>query len=408
MCPVAAAPDPPVAQAENLTEAFRVFNRVSTQLADAYGALQSQVAMLTAELAAANGELRRQYQEKARLSERLALLLDTLPAGVVVLDRAAAVEQSNAQAQALLGIPLEGADWPRLCAGRFTATETPGEWTLASAGEARRIAVAETELDSAGGRIVLLHDVSATHAMQRQAERSQRLAAMGEMAAALAHQLRTPLAAALLYAANLARGELGDGERVQLADKAVRRLKDLERLISDMLIFARGEVSGREWFAAAALLGEATQLIEPLARERGIRLEAAHAGAQVFIHGDRKALAGSLINLLDNALQASRPGGRVALGAAVDGERLRLTVRDDGGGIDPRLRPRLFEPFFTTRANGTGLGLAIARAVAHAHGGSLELGGADGGGTEFVVELPCRSELPAAQPAGSGTWNVHA
>ena len=95
MIPQSATSALPSNQAENLAEAFRIFNQASAELTDAYSGLQNQVAHLTAELAEANGELRRQYQEKARLSERLALLLNALPAGVVVLDREGRVESEG-------------------------------------------------------------------------------------------------------------------------------------------------------------------------------------------------------------------------------------------------------------------------------------------------------------------------
>jgi hypothetical protein len=138
-------------------------------------------------------------------------------------------------------------------------SETPGEY-LASE---RRLAIAVTPLDSAGGRIVLLHDVTETQHLKTQAERNQRLAAMGEMAAQLAHQLRTPLAAALLYAGNLENTELPAATRVSIAQKTVARLKHLERLIQDMLLFARGEALGRETFAVSRTAGELAQNFEP-------------------------------------------------------------------------------------------------------------------------------------------------
>ena len=381
----------PANQAEHLAEAFHLFNRASAALTGAYTGLQSQVAGLTAELAAANGELRRQYQEKARLSERLGLLLDALPAGVIVLDGEGRVEQCNPAAETILGMKLEGLEW-QAAAQPLEATETAGEFRCGSGAEEKRIALAETELDSAGGRIVLLHDVTGAHRMKREAERHQRLAAMGEMAAALAHQLRTPLAAALLYVGNLVRAGLGADERARLVDKAVARLTHLERLIQDMLVFARGEVAGREWFEAGALMGEIVQVVEPLSRNKAVAFAVDDRSAGAWIHGDRKALTGAFINLIENALEACTVGGRVELAAAADDSQIRLHVRDDGRGIDPQVRGRLFEPFVTTRASGTGLGLAIARGVVRAHGGSIDLAAEGRRGTEFIIQLPCRRD----------------
>lgn len=374
-------------QAEHLAEAFRIFSQASEDLAAAYSELQGQVARLTHELAAANGALRQEYLEKAALTERLTLLLDALPAGVVVLDGAGRVLQANPAASQVLGGTIVGADWTAIEADALAASETPGEYL---AGE-RRLAVAVTALDSAGGRIVLLHDVTETQHLKTQAERHQRLAAMGEMAAQLAHQLRTPLAAALLYAGNLENPELPPASRVSIAQKTVARLKHLERLIQDMLVFARGEVLGRETFSIADLLSELAQTFEPLAKSRGIVFLVSDRSAGGTLAGHRKSLVGALTNLLENALQAVDAGGRIDLDARGDGSLILLSVRDNGRGMNAQTIARLFDPFFTTRAEGTGLGLAIARGVARAHGGGIEVVSSPGAGAEFTLSLPCRT-----------------
>ena len=372
-------------EAEHLAEAFRIFSQASEELATAYSELQGQVAQLTGELAAANGELRQQYQEKAALTERLTLLLDALPAGVVVLNGSGCVLQANPAASKVLGSAIVGAGWTAIAADALEASETPGEYL---AGD-RRLAVAVTPLDSAGGRIVLLHDVTETQHLKTQAERNQRLAAMGEMAAQLAHQLRTPLAAALLYAGNLENPDLSAASRVSIAQKTVARLKHLERLIQDMLMFARGEVLGRETFAVADLLAELTQTFEPLAKSRGIVFLVTAEGAGGALTGHRKSLVGALTNLLENALQAVETGGRIDLDARRDGSQIILAVRDNGRGMNAETAARLFDPFFTTRAEGTGLGLSIARGVARAHGGGIEVVSSPGAGAEFILTLPC-------------------
>jgi two-component system sensor histidine kinase FlrB len=374
------------ADSEQLAEAFRIFNQASEELSTAYTALQLQVAQLTEELAAANGALRQQYQEKAALTERLSLLLDALPAGVAVLNATGTVVQANPAASRLLGESMCGADWPALQRQGLADAETTGEFLLVD-GSARRVALTVTALDSAGGRIVLLHDVTEAHRLKTQAERNERLAAMGEMAAQLAHQLRTPLAAALLYAGNLEIPALPEPSRIAIAEKTVARLKHLERLIQDMLLFARGEVLGRERINGGDLLQEVRQIIEPLARQRGAELVVAETNADLVFSGNRKALAGALTNLLENAVQAVEGSGRVDFAIKSQAARLAFIIRDNGRGMDEATVSHLFEPFFTTRSDGTGLGLAIARGVARAHGGGIEVSSAPGVGTEFVMTV---------------------
>jgi two-component system sensor histidine kinase FlrB len=404
--------NPQQIEAGRLAEAFRLFNQASEDLAGAYTSLQEQVAGLTAELAVANGRLKREYEEKTALNERLALLLDALPAGVAVLDAFGRVEQSNPAAACILGADIEGRIWEEFITACLATTATPGEWEMPRV-QGRRIAVTETRLASSGGRIVLIHDVTETHRMKTQAARNERLAAMGEMAAGLAHQLRTPLAAALLYAGALENPRLPQAERARCGTRVVERLQHLEHLIRDMLTFARGEATGGETVSVAALLAEAAQVFEPLARRREVGFVVSDDSHGAAVSGNRKALCGALVNLMENALDACAAGGLTA-GAACDrpagissghiqlsaqmtrGE-ISIRVRDNGRGMDAATQARLFEPFFTTRAEGTGLGLAIARGVARAHGGGIEVQSEPGAGAVFSLTLPSSINLSEIQ-----------
>jgi len=352
--------------ARQLADAFRQFSQASEALTGAYAGLQTQVGQLT---------------------ERLSVLMGALPAGVVVLDRDACVVQANKAVEGMFGAPLAGVDWTAFCATRLIGTETPGEWQVDHAGETRRVTRVDAPLESGEGRIVLLTDVTEAHHMRLAAERNERLAAMGEMVAGLAHQLRTPLSAALLYTATLVQQEMAPADKERVGTRALERLRHLEKLIRDMLLFARGETLGREPFAICDLVAELTQTLEPVARARGLRFEASCACGDTRVVGDRKAIAGALTNLLENAVQVLDAGGTIRFHAENDGVRACFRVADDGRGIDPALQSRLFEPFFTTRPDGTGLGLAIARGVARAHGGDIGIESEPGRGSTFTLTL---------------------
>ncbi|HOB46595.1 MAG TPA: ATP-binding protein [Zoogloea sp.] len=352
--------------ARQLAEAFRQFSEASEALTGAYAGLQTQVGQLT---------------------ERLSVLMGALPAGVVVLDRDGFVVQANRAVEAMFGQALAGVEWAHFSAARLAATDTPGEWQFETAGETRRVTRVDAALESGDGRIVLLNDVTDAHRMRLAVERNERLAAMGEMVAGLAHQLRTPLAAALLYTATLVQQEMGPADRERIGNRAIERLRHLEKLIRDMLLFARGETLGREPFSICELVAELTQTLEPLARAKGLDLASACTCGDTRVVGDRKAIAGALTNLLENAVQALDGGGVIRFDAALDGPLARFRVADSGRGIDPALQSRLFEPFFTTRPDGTGLGLAIARGVARAHGGDIGIQSEPGHGTTFTLTL---------------------
>lgn len=355
----------PSLEARRLAEAFQVFNQVSADLSLAYEQLQHQVAALT---------------------ERMALLQDALPAGVLVLDSGGRIVQANPAAARMLEILPEGKLWQEIERDVLVAGDVPGEFETRTP-TSLRLGLTVSALDSKGGRIVLLHDITEAHRLKSQAQRNERLAAMGEMAAQLAHQLRTPLAAALLYAGNLENADLPAETRTTIAQKTVDRLRHLERLIRDMLMFARGEALGREDIAARDLVEEIRHTIEPLATQRGAQFSISGDAGDIVFSGNRKELTGALANLLENALHAVASGGRVELDIRPHADSLDFIVRDNGAGMEPAVVSRLFEPFFTTRETGTGLGLAIARGIARAHGGGIEVTSAPGQGTEFVFTI---------------------
>ncbi|OGT02977.1 MAG: hypothetical protein A2143_10210 [Gallionellales bacterium RBG_16_57_15] len=224
--------------------------------------------------------------------------------------------------------------------------------------------------------------------------RNQRLAVMGEMAAGLAHQLRTPLSTALLYTAHLANPALAGDERSGFAEKALERLRHLEYLIRDMLLFVKGETAEWETVAISSLLAELKQVIEPQMSRRNLHFSVHDASAGASLMADRNALSGAVVSLLENAMQAAPEGGRVTLECTQTVDAIVLTVRDDGHGIAAEIQERLFEPFFTTRDEGTGLGLAMVRGVTQSLGGTVQVRSAPGAGSEFILRLPRKVALP--------------
>lgn len=370
---------------EELQQAFTLFNQVSEQLTGAYMELQKQVEQLTHELAVTNGELRRQLEEKANLSQRLSRLLEALPGGVVVVDASGNVAEANPAAFVLLGVPLAGMSWQGVRSRELRPTTAPNEWFVG--GGDRRVAISSSHMGEQGGEILLLQDVTEAYRMQDQLQRHKRLSSMGEMVAGLAHQLRTPLAAALLYTSHL-RGELSAQDRARFADKALARLHSLEHLIKDMLIFVRGGKGVQERIMVQTLMAEVQQVMDPQMIQHGLVFVVDDRSAGASVLGSREALSGALLNLLANAMQATGAGGRVVLSGGVEGGRLEFQVSDTGKGIPQNLQDRLFEPFFTTRTEGTGLGLAIVREVAQMHGGEISLQSTEGRGSTFTLRMP--------------------
>ena len=214
-------------------------------------------------------------------------------------------------------------------------------------------------------------------------ERRYRLTEIGEMTARFAHQVRTPLASAMLYTAQLDRST--DKQR-RIVEKITARLDDLGRMVNDMLGFAAGARQDKELVGVYDLLTDIQLSLEGQF-EAGVNIQVAVADATLQVAVNRDALKGALLNLVTNAVQACGAAATISLSALQDGDRVEISVADDGPGIDAAILPRVFEPFFTTRPQGTGLGLAVVMAVAKAHGGDATVQ-TSGYGTCFTIRLP--------------------
>lgn len=313
-------------------------------------------------------------------------LLDLLPSGLVVIDAQGRVVQANPVAIALLGEPLTGERWLTIIKRAFRPRADDGHEV--SLHDGRRVKIETRPLAPYAGQLVVLTDLTETRELQRQIAHLERLSALGQMVATLAHQVRTPLASATLYANHLADHSLAAEARTRFAAKLQARLADLEHQVNDMLRFARaGEQGPQETLSVAALLEQMAESCAGVVALHDARLTIAPA-PQAQFRGQPRAVAGALMNLVHNAIDAGGRGVAIKVSAEVRGEQLLLQVSDNGPGVPPTLRERIFEPFFTTRGQGTGLGLAVVQAVARQHQGSVSYQPGAEGGSCFVLQLP--------------------
>jgi two-component system sensor histidine kinase FlrB len=368
-----------------LENAFQVFSQVSEQLVDSYHSLQIKVKQLNQELSAVHYERLQQSVEQERLTHRLHQLVAALPAAVIVLDSAERIEQFNPAAKRLFSSIHGGQHWPALW--QQCLHEKQGEDFLLTSD--RLVSLIERPLSPDPGRILLLLDITQTRELQQRLERQQRLGAMGEMSARLAHQIRTPLASALLYTSHLSRDDLTSSQRARFSGHCLARLRHMERQINDMLIFARGGQFQTEAVDLSALLTELVQTLEPALGERSTRLQVQDTSdGKALVYGNRDALLGALINLANNALEHGREGGVLKIRLCPGQQEWELDFSDEGPGIPEHLRARIFDPFFTTRSDGTGLGLSVVQSVALAHRGRIGVRPRAQGGSCFSLVLP--------------------
>ena len=322
--------------------------------------------------------------EKERLANRLQNLLDLLPGGVIVIDGQGRVREANPAACDLLGEPLVGELWRQVIARSFAPREDDGHEV--SLRDGRRLSIATRSLDAEPGQLVLLNDLTETRHLQSELARHERLSSLGRMVASLAHQIRTPLSAAMLYASHLAEQSLPLETQQRFAGSLKERLHELEHQVRDMLVFARGELPLTDRLTPKALFQALQQAAQAHVQGHAVRWQCdTHLGELLC---NRDTLVGALLNLIENALQASNEPVRLKVHLYRRGQVLRLCVSDAGAGIDRALLARLGEPFLTTKATGTGLGLAVVKAVARAHQGALQLRSRPGRGTCALVTLP--------------------
>ncbi len=379
---------------EALNLAFRAFNQLSTELNDAYLLLQQRVAQLTREVEQANHQRLQEISEKERIASRLENLLQLLPGGVIVLNSQGQVSHCNPAAVELLGEPLEGQYWRDIIKQRFAPRLDDGHEISLKNG--RRVSLATRSLQDEPGQIILLTDQTETRRLQQHLSRHQRLSAMGKMVSSLAHQIRTPLSAAMLYAGQLESSTLTPAQSSRFAGKIMSRLHNMERQVKDMLLFARGDAVLDETLSVSALFEELQIASEVLLRG-GFDCQWHNAAGDVTLACNREALIGAMLNLIENALQAAGPKARLQICAQCqDVGQLRLYVQDNGPGIPDALLEQIQEAFFTTRPQGTGLGLAVAQVVAKAHKGQFFIESACAPspvtGTRAGFVLPCQRD----------------
>tara|TARA_Y100001001_G_scaffold49452_1_gene45614 strand:- start:200 stop:1438 length:1239 start_codon:yes stop_codon:yes gene_type:complete len=365
--------------------ALELFNRMSRQITDSYRTLESRVNQLSGELNQESLQRQQELEEKERLADRLSTLLNALPAGVVVLDSQGVVTQTNPAAIALLGEPLDGTRWVDVIHRCFAPRRDDGHEV--SLKDGRRVSIEIRTMENQPGQLILLTDLTETRHLQAQLAHAQRLSAMGKMVASLAHQIRTPLSAAILYGGHLSQDDLDEEMRQRCASRLMSRLTHLEQQVRDMLIFARGETRLAEELSAGKLVSALASAMEGLKPAPGaeVTLENEISG-DCRLMCNRDALVGACTNLVNNSLEAGAT--QVAVRVTEENSELVIRVVDNGPGFVHSDAARLTEAFYTTKSHGTGLGLAVVQAVIKAHQGRFSIESPEQGGAIATLRLP--------------------
>ena len=371
---------------DQLCEAFAEFEDASQQLSASYRDLEHQVAMLADELATSRAEQARELAEKERLAARLENLLEALPGGIVVIDQHGCVQEFNPAVTELLGSIDPGEAWTAIVSRSFAPRWDDGHDI--SLEDGRMVNIATQALSGEPGQILLIKDVSETRRLQDQLAHHKRISAQTEMAAAMAHQIHTPLASVLLNTGNIKRAGVTQQGRERAVERALKSLRKLERLVDDMLLFARGGNLDVEKISIDDLLADIEVAAADAYASDEFEIEIQPNLGGGAIYANVAALTSVSLNLIENSYYACNGEGRICIRPLCANGALVLFFDDDGPGVDAAEIEKIFEPFHSTRTNGTGLGLSVARAIARAHASDISVDVGVYTGARFVMKLP--------------------
>jgi len=332
-------------------------------------------------------------------------VIESMPAGLVTLDIDDRVISCNRKAEELMGSSLEevhGLPVTRAFPGcdldcariRRAPLEHPAECRTA---DQRAIPVKISgsplvnEEGVQTGTVLIIRDMSAIREMEQQLERSRHMAALGKMAAGVAHEIRNPLGTLRGFAHYF--GELPNitEENRSYAELMKSEVDRLNRTVSGLLQFARPREPNFSSVDLDGLIAKTATMTEADLANKHLNFHY-QCNTNIKIKADQDQLLQVLMNLLQNSVAATGAGGEISLRAAENARQVRISVSDNGCGMTDDEREKMFDPFFTTRKSGTGLGLAVSHQIIEQHNGSFEVESFPGKGTTITIILPRYNE----------------
>lgn len=334
------------------------------------------------------------------------MLVEALPLGLIATDSGGRIQLINEAAERMVGVDASiligrnpGEALPEPLARPFISSRQHNrqpqsfEETITVEGGKTLtlyqsiIAVTDGE-GGYTGDVLLLQDMSNLRQLEAKLRRNERLAALGRMAAGVAHELRNPLSS-IKGLALLLKGRIAeDPEGGRTADVLVQEVERLNRSISELLDYARPEKLHMAKVSLHAILEKASTLVSVDATAQNIRIVPFLTPENDLVEVDEDKMNQVFLNLMLNAIQAMPDGGELRIGTERKGKWLICTIADDGVGIAEENVSRLFDPYFTTKSDGTGLGLALSAKIIEEHGGTIAISSNLGHGTEVRLRLP--------------------
>lgn len=242
--------------------------------------------------------------------------------------------------------------------------------------------------DVYAGSTAIVRDVTVLKQMEHQLLETERLAAIGELAAVVAHEVRNPLAGIRGGCELLLEGYPEGDDRHDIGVEVIHQVDRLNRMVHDLLLFARPKAMDPVPTDLHALLDRSLRVLEDDPANVGVTVVRDYESGDPIVAADGRQLEQVFVNLILNATQAMGQRGTLTVATRLADHEAIVSIRDTGPGIAPEVAEQMFNPFFTTRAQGTGLGLAIVKKIVTAHGGRIEVSSPPGSGAAFHVTLP--------------------
>jgi PAS domain S-box-containing protein len=395
-----------------LQQSFESFDRATTRLQKAFADLEEKFEAINKELDSKNVELQEALAEKEHISSYLQNIIESLTTGVIVADMEEKTTIMNRCAEGFTGFLREdaaGVNVNLLLENRFPS-DSEGRFDLkhfdGSVGEKIRLkgrkleifaSAVKTENDEEIGMVIVLRDITRLDKLEERVKRTEKLAAMGETAANIAHEIRNPLGSIGLFASLLIK-ELKEKKNRDRASHIISAVKDMDNKISNLLMFARDQKPLMKEVSIHNVLKEIIIFSEQILGKENIILTVNYEDVDPVIAGNAEMLKQVFLNLMLNAMQAMPGGGNLYIKTRIFGGKdekknshnpnVEISFMDTGSGMPDENIKKIFDPFFTTKEKGTGLGLAIAHNIVDIHGGSIDVEKNKGGGAAFNITFP--------------------
>lgn len=359
-------------QDQLLNEAIIKINTASETLVKYYQVLEEKIKVLTEEV-----------EEKKRL---LSSIIDSIDIAVVFFDRDGVIRLINKAAEFLFCITSDD-----ILGKKELPIKIENEliYPINSKKPFYSIISRSQVSDSEGnnmGSVFICKDITRIKELEAENERNRRLTAMGSLLMKIAHEIRNPLGSIELFA-NMITEDLSGNIHGEYAKRISSAVSMLRNTLENMLSFTRGINPKKEMICINALIREIFKEFDELFQRVGIHI-VFQADSEYNVSLDSSLIRQALINLIVNAYQAMPEGGLLSIIISKKQDVLKISIKDTGQGIDREVIDRIFEPFFSTKDRGSGLGLSITNSIISAHGGKIEVQSQLNKGTEFALYLP--------------------